>query len=186
MVNFNCKFMSQLQQVILVDELDNEIGTEDKLKAHQSGGRLHRAFSVFIFNSKHELMLQKRAGTKYHSGGLWTNTCCSHPRPGETTLAAARRRLQEEMGFDTELKEIFSFIYRAELDQGLTEHELDHVLIGFYDEAPQVSPDEAAAWQWISLDDLLIDIKKHSENYTEWFKIILRESVDKIKKELVQ
>lgn len=171
-------------QVILVDEQDREMGTEEKLKVHQRGAQLHRAFSIFIFNSKGELMLQQRALHKYHSGGLWTNTCCSHQRPGEATLEAAHRRLQEEMGFDTELREIFSFVYQVELDQGLTEHEFDHVLIGYYENEPEINAGEVEAWHWIAMDDLLSDIKNHPENYTEWFKIILKESLEKLQTEL--
>lgn len=171
-------------QVILVDKQDQQIGTEEKLKAHQNGAQLHRAFSIFIFNAKGELMLQQRAAHKYHSGGLWANTCCSHQRLGETTLVAAHRRLQEEMGFDTDMKEVFSFVYRAELDQGLTEHEYDHVLIGLYDNEPNVNPEEVGSWRWIAIDDLLADIKNNPEQYTEWFKIILTESLDKLRDEL--
>lgn len=173
--------MSNENHVILVDEQDNQIGTEEKMAAHENGARLHRAFSIFIFNQKKELMLQRRAAHKYHSGGLWTNTCCSHQRPGETTIEAAHRRLQEEMGFDTDLEEVFSFIYRAELDHGLTEHEFDHVVVGYFEDDPILNLEETDQWKWISLDELQRDIKNHPEQYTEWFKIILRESIEKLR-----
>jgi isopentenyl-diphosphate delta-isomerase len=158
--------------VILVDENDNEIGTVEKLEAHKSA-RLHRAFSVFIFNSKNELMLQKRASGKYHSAGLWTNTCCSHPRPGKDIIAEAKNKLRQEMGFACELKEMFSFIYNAHLDNSLTEHEFDHVLFGRYDYKPVINNKEAENWKWISLSDLKESITKHPENYTAWLRICL-------------
>jgi isopentenyl-diphosphate delta-isomerase len=160
-------------KVILVDEKDNEIGTEEKLKAHQDGGKLHRAFSVFVFNDKGEMMLQKRAKSKYHFGGLWTNTCCSHPQPGETAEETAHKKLQQEMGFDTRLVEAFTFIYKAEHENGLTEHELDHVLIGIFNGEPKPNPEEADEWKWISKEDLQKDVKENPDNYTPWFKISL-------------
>ncbi len=134
--------------VVLVDENDKPVGTEEKLKAHQDG-KLHRAFSVFIFNSQKQLLLQRRALSKYHSAGLWTNTCCSHPRPEESVLASAHRRLQEEMGFDCELKEIFNFKYKADFDNGLVEHEFDHVIIGYHDQNPISNPNEVDSYKWI-------------------------------------
>lgn len=159
------------EYVILVDENDKQIGVMPKLEAHQKAV-LHRAFSVFIFNDKHELMLQQRALKKYHSPGLWTNTCCSHQREGESNIEAGKRRLQEEMGFVTDLKESISFIYKAHFDNGLTEHEYDHVLIGHYNDEPKINEDEVANWKWVALDDVNKDLKTHPEHYTAWFKII--------------
>lgn len=163
-----------LNQVILVDEKDQEIGQMEKLEAHEKG-LLHRAFSIFIFNSLGEILLQKRAKEKYHSGGLWSNTCCSHPRPGESNQAAATRRLREEMGMYTELLPTFSFIYKSELDKGLTEHEFDHVFIGFTDDIPHLNPDEADDYCYISPSLLRIGIKNHPEEYSEWLKICFGE-----------
>ncbi len=160
-----------MEQVVLVDEQDRELGLMEKMEAHEKA-LLHRAFSVFVFNDKGQLMIQQRALHKYHSGGLWTNTCCSHPRQGETVIEAGKRRLQEEMGFTCELKKVFDFIYRAELDKGLTEHEFDHVMIGAYNDEPNINPEEVASWEWIEMDELKDDIKNHPEKYTEWFKII--------------
>lgn len=160
------------ERVILVDRLDREIGTEEKLKAHREG-KLHRAFSVFIFNAKGELLLQKRAETKYHSGSLWTNTCCSHPRPGESRYCAARRRLNEEMGFDSELTELFSFIYHTKLENNLFEHELDHVFVGIFEGRPIPNPDEVDDWKWIKVDALERDVRENSQNYTYWLKLVL-------------
>ncbi|MBD2178252.1 isopentenyl-diphosphate Delta-isomerase [Pseudanabaena sp. FACHB-1998] len=157
------------EKIILVDASDRQIGIAEKLQAHREG-LLHRAFSIFVLNSQRQLLLQRRAKHKYHSGGLWTNTCCSHPRDEETTLAAAHRRLLEEMGFDCELQELFSFIYRAELDNGLTEYEFDHVFVGYSDRQPTLNPEEADAWKWIDLDSLQADIKQHPESYTYWLR----------------
>ena len=159
------------EQVILVDETDKQIGLMPKLEAHQKAV-LHRAFSVFIFNDKNELMLQKRALDKYHSPGLWTNTCCSHQRNGESNMEAGKRRLYEEMGFMTELKETISFIYKAPFDNGLTEHEFDHVMIGYYNNEPNINKDEVADWKWMSLEDVKKDLNEHPERYTIWFSII--------------
>jgi isopentenyl-diphosphate delta-isomerase len=161
------------EQVILVNLTDDEIGTTGKLEAHKSG-LLHRAFSTFIFNSKKELLLQKRAEHKYHSPHLWTNTCCSHPRPGETTLDAAKRRLIEEMGIDTVLTERKSFVYQALLENGLIEYEFDHIFTGTYEEAPVLNPNEASAYRWISLKDLRAEISANSEFFTAWLKIALQ------------
>jgi len=172
-------FASMEEQVILVDEKDNPIGLMGKMEAHEKA-ILHRAFSVFIFNEKGELLLQQRAASKYHSPMLWTNTCCSHQRDGETNIRAGRRRLQEEMGFDTEVKELFSFIYKAPFDNGLTEHELDHVLIGYYNDAPKINKEEVESYKWMTLIDVKIDIKKNPKEYTEWFKIIFEKSFKKI------
>ncbi|GGG40716.1 isopentenyl-diphosphate Delta-isomerase [Dokdonia pacifica] len=157
--------------VILVDEQDNQIGLMPKMEAHEKA-ILHRAFSVFIFNDKNELMLQQRALHKYHSPGLWTNTCCSHQRDGEDNIAAGTRRLQEEMGFVVPLKETTSFIYKAPFDNGLTEHELDHILIGSYNGEPAINEDEVASWKWMPLEQVKDDIQEHPEQYTAWFKII--------------
>ncbi len=159
------------EQVILVNENDEQIGLMPKLEAHEKGV-LHRAFSVFIFNEKKELMLQQRALSKYHSPGLWTNTCCSHQRDGETSLEAGARRLEEEMGFSVPLKETTSFIYRAPFDNGLTEHELDHILIGDFNGEPQINESEVANWKWMPLEDVRADIGKNPDLYTAWFKII--------------
>ena len=160
-----------MEEVILVDENDREIGLMEKMEAHEKG-LLHRAFSVFIFNNNNELLLQKRALTKYHSGGLWTNTCCSHPRQNESIEDAAKRRLMEEMGMKCELKTIFSFIYKAKLDKGLTEHELDHVLIGYTNNLPLINKDEVEEYKFIDLKTLEIDIKLNENDYTIWFKTI--------------
>jgi isopentenyl-diphosphate delta-isomerase len=159
------------EKVILVNENDEQIGLMPKLEAHQKGV-LHRAFSVFIFNDNNELMLQQRAFTKYHSPGLWTNTCCSHQRNGETNIEAGKRRLQEEMGFFTDLKDTISFIYKAPFDNGLTEHEFDHILVGYYNSEPNINPDEVSSWKWMPLEMVKKDISFHPDLYTEWFKII--------------
>lgn len=166
------------EQLILVDENDTPIGTEEKLAAHQDGGKLHRAFSVFVFNDAWEIMLQRRAMGKYHCPGLWTNTCCSHPRPWETTLAAATRRLQEEMGFVCDLEEKFTFLYRAEFDNGLTEHEFDHVFVGNYNNEPQLNPDEAMDYKRVTIDELLDMIERDPESITAWTRIIAQKYRD--------
>ncbi|WP_298546868.1 isopentenyl-diphosphate Delta-isomerase [uncultured Aquimarina sp.] len=159
------------EKVILVNENDEQIGLMPKLEAHEKA-LLHRAFSVFILNDKQELMLQQRAQHKYHSPGLWTNTCCSHQREGETNLEAGTRRLQEEMGFTTPLKETISFIYKAPFDNGLTEHELDHVMVGHYENNPEINPEEVADWKWMAIEDIKEDMAKNPSLYTAWFKII--------------
>jgi len=160
------------EHVILVDEKDNQIGTAEKLDAHKKGV-LHRAFSIIVFNSNGEMMLQQRAKTKYHSGGLWTNTCCGHPRPNEDLLTAAHRRLKEENGFDCELAKLFEYTYQVKLDKRLTENEFLHVFKGVFDGVPKLNPEEAADWKWISMEDLRKDIELHPENYTQWFKLTL-------------
>lgn len=165
------------EEVILVDENDRQLGTMDKLEAHRQG-RLHRAFSVFVFNERNELLMQQRASHKYHSGGLWTNTCCSHPRPGEEIETAAHRRLVEEMGFDCPLESKFSFIYEKVLDNQLTEHELDHVLIGRFDAAPKVNPEEVGNWRYVGLSTLMLEIKKAPNQFTEWFKLSISRVAD--------
>ncbi|MDP2542233.1 isopentenyl-diphosphate delta-isomerase [Tenacibaculum discolor] len=169
------------EQVILVDQQDNPIGLMEKIEAHEKA-LLHRAFSVFVFNDKNELMLQQRAAEKYHSPLLWTNTCCSHQRDGESNIEAGKRRLQEEMGFSCELEEVFSFIYKAPFDNGLTEHEYDHVMIGRFNDEPIVNPEEVASYKWMPLEEVKNDIENYPEEYTAWFKIIFKESYDKISK----
>ena len=166
------------ERVILVDEQDKEVGTMEKIEAHEKA-LLHRAFSIFVFNDAGQMMLQRRALSKYHSPGLWTNTCCSHPRPGESLEEATRRRIVEEMGFECEMYEVFSFIYKAAFDHGLTEHELDHVFMGIHNDDPLINPEEAEEWKWIDVDDLLADMKESPDNYTVWFKIALKEMEDK-------
>ncbi len=162
------------QQIILVDENDQPLGFEEKLKAHENGGRLHRAFSVFVFNSAGQMLLQRRSRRKYHFGGLWTNACCSHPHPGESLEQSARTRLNDEFGFDIPLNEAFSFTYRAsDAASGLTEHEFDHVLIGRFDGQPRPNPDEIGDWKWIAPADLREDVDRHPQEYTPWFKIAL-------------
>ncbi len=157
------------EKVILVDTSDRQIGVAEKLQAHRDG-LLHRAFSIFVINSQGQLLLQKRAKHKYHSGGLWTNTCCSHPRPDEPTDIAVHRRLLEEMGFDCELREIFSFVYQAVLDNDLTEYEFDRVFVGYSDREPILNPEEAEDWKWIDLKVLQADIRQHPESYTYWLR----------------
>ncbi len=159
------------EKVILVNERDEPIGLMPKLEAHEKAV-LHRAFSVFILNDKKEVMLQQRAHQKYHSPLLWTNTCCSHQRDGETNIQAGTRRLLEEMGFSADLKELFHFIYKAPFDNGLTEHELDHVMIGYYDNEPIINPEEVEDWKWMSIEAIKTDMQEHPELYTVWFKII--------------
>lgn len=161
-----------VEKVVLVDADDREIGVTGKLEAHRRG-LLHRAFSVFILNDADELLLQRRASTKYHSGGLWTNTCCSHPGPSEDVGQAARRRLREEMGIDAELTHLFTFLYEADLDSGLTEHELDHVLVGRYQGDPSPNPAEVDDWSWAGLGDVEEDVERRPEGYTVWFKLAL-------------
>ena len=159
------------ENVILVNENDEQIGVMPKMEAHEKA-LLHRAFSVFVFNNKNELMLQQRAAHKYHSPLLWTNTCCSHQRVGESNIEAGKRRLQEEMGFVTDLKDTISFIYKAPFDNGLTEHEFDHILIGHYNDNPDINPEEVEDWKWMPLEDVKVDISLNPNVYTEWFKII--------------
>lgn len=159
------------ENVILVNEKDEQIGLMPKMEAHEKA-LLHRAFSVFIFNEKDELMLQQRSHTKYHSPGLWTNTCCSHQREGETNIEAGKRRLREEMGFTTELKDTVSFIYKAPFDNGLTEHEFDHILVGKYNDDPILNPEEAAGYKWLTLEEVKKDMEVNPHLYTAWFRII--------------
>ena len=170
------------EMVILVDENDNELGLMEKLKAHEKGV-LHRAFSVFLLNKSNELLLQKRALSKYHSPGLWTNTCCSHPRDNETIIEAANRRLGEEMGISSSMKPLLSFIYKAEFDNGLTEHELDHVVIGNFNGHPVINEDEVCDWKWENIDFLKKDLVDKPNIYTVWFKIIFEKFYNSIKNE---
>ncbi len=163
-----------MEHVVLVDEKDTQIGIMEKMAAHIVP-RLHRAFSIFIFNSKGEMLLQQRALTKYHSPGLWTNTCCSHPRNGETLAQATARRLKEEMGLSCDMHEVFTFIYKAPVGLGLIEHEFDHVWFGQCDTAPTINTDEVASFKYMNLDDIATDMKDHPEQYTEWFKISFEE-----------
>lgn len=162
------------EEIVLVDEHDRPIGYASKLPPHQEGGALHRAFSVFIFNDRGQILLQQRSTGKYHFGGLWTNACCSHPGRGQRVADAARSRLQYEMGIDLPLTPLFTFIYRAEDPvSGLTEHELDHVLIGYFNGAPAPLGSEVADWAWIDPAKVLADVNAHPERYTPWFRLVL-------------
>lgn len=157
--------------VILVNENDEPIGLMPKMEAHEKAV-LHRAFSVFILNKNNQLMLQQRAAHKYHSPLLWTNTCCSHQKENETNLEAGNRRLMEEMGFETPLKELFHFIYKAPFDNGLTEHELDHVMIGYFEDEPKINQEEVESWKWMDIEAVKADMEQNPDIYTVWFKII--------------
>lgn len=161
-----------MEEVILVDAHDQPIGTMEKLEAHQKG-LLHRAFSVILFNSKGEMLLQKRATDKYHSGGLWTNTCCSHPKPDESIEMAAERRLEEEMGIRLRPAFLYKFIYKTPLDNELTEHELDHVLTGVFDGEPAPHPSEVADWKYVAIEEIKADMAMHPDDYTFWFRLIM-------------
>jgi isopentenyl-diphosphate delta-isomerase len=162
-----------MEQVVLVDNRDCTLGSEEKMRAHRLG-KLHRAFSIFVFNSAKELLLQRRAHIKYHSGGLWSNTCCGHPRPGETINAAATRRLREEMGFICDLQECFNFLYRAKLDHALIEHEFDHVLLGRFSGAPAPDPTEVSEFRWMSLDRLRDAVATRPNDFTYWLRAALQ------------
>lgn len=162
-----------MDHVVLVDADDREIGTMDKMEAHVTG-TLHRAFSILVFNSQGEILIQQRAADKYHSAGLWTNTCCSHPRPNETIRQAGVRRLREEMGIHAEPDFLYKFVYRAPLDNGLVEHELDHVLRATFDGTPVCNPAEVQAWKYVPVPELLADVSAHPEKYTCWFRMILQ------------
>ena len=159
------------EKVILVNSNDEPIGLMPKMEAHEKA-LLHRAFSVFVINGNNELMLQQRALQKYHSPGLWTNTCCSHQRDGEKNIEAGLRRLQEEMGFETPLEYLFNFIYKAPFDNGLTEHELDHVMLGRYEGEPSINSEEVASWKWMDIDLIHADLINNPADYTVWFAII--------------
>ena len=162
------------EMVVLVSENDEVLGQMEKMAAHENG-ILHRAFSVFLFNDNGEMLLQKRAARKYHSPGQWTNAVCSHPRIQETFLEGAKRRMMEEMGIEAEIEEKFHFIYKAEVGNGLLEHELDRVFAATYNGTFRLNPDEVEAVRYISMDDLEMEMKEHPEHFTEWFKIILKE-----------
>jgi isopentenyl-diphosphate delta-isomerase len=160
------------EEVILVNEGDEQIGVAEKIRAHKHAA-LHRALSIFVFNKEGQLLLQKRAQSKYHSGGLWSNTCCSHPRPGESIEAAAHRRLKQEMGFTCPLRKVSELIYRAELQNGLVEHEYDHILIGDFSGDPVPDPSEVEDWRWVSVSDLMKEIQESPDLYSVWLQIIL-------------
>jgi isopentenyl-diphosphate delta-isomerase len=161
-----------MEMVILVDMNDNAIGTMEKLEAHQRG-ELHRAFSILLYNSKGEMLLQKRAQSKYHSGGLWTNACCSHPVPGEKIEDTTRRRLKEEMGIDVPLSYSYKFIYKTALDRNLTEHELDHVFVGRFDGTPSINKTEVEDWKYADIAWLKNDVIKNPDSYTYWFTLLI-------------
>ncbi|CAI8356961.1 MAG: Isopentenyl-diphosphate Delta-isomerase [Flavobacteriaceae bacterium] len=173
------------EEVILVNEMDQEVGKMEKQQAHEIG-LLHRAISVFLFNPKGELLLQKRASSKYHSGGLWTNTCCSHPRPGEKNIEAAIRRLYEEMGICSGLDYSFSFTYTAHFENGLIENEFDHVFTGISKVIPQLNIEEAEDFDYVSIPNIIIDMDKNPNNYTEWFKIAIHKVDFQLKKEYLE
>ncbi len=166
-------------EVVLVNEFDEPIGVMEKMEAHQKGV-LHRAFSVFILNNKNEVLLHQRAKNKYHGAGLWTNACCSHPAFGEDTQESAQRRLMEEMGMDCELEKLFHFTYKSEVENGLTEHEFDHVFIGYSESIPYPDSAEVENWKWVNIPNLLKDVEHSPEQYTSWFKIALPLVLDNI------
>ena len=161
------------ERVVLVDERDAELGTAEKQQAHRDGS-LHRALSVFVRDGAGRLLLQRRAAGKYHSGGQWTNTCCSHPRPGEDAAEAARRRLEEEMGIGCELRPAFTFVYREDVGGGLTEHEYDHVFAGCFDGEPRPDPEEVDGWRWATLDEVRAELEANPEAFTPWFRLVMR------------
>ena len=163
-------------EVVLVDENDNVLGSMEKMQAHLEG-RLHRAFSVIVFNDNDEMLIHKRANDKYHCGGLWTNACCSHPRLNESPKAGATRRMQEEMGFTTQLDYIGQFIYRTEFKNGLIENELDHIFVGRFNGQPIPNPYEVEDFKYVGLDKLKVDIENSPENYTVWFKKIVKDYI---------
>lgn len=169
--------------LILVDENDKELGEMEKLSMHQQG-LLHRAFSIFVFNSKGEFLIQQRADEKYHSAGLWSNTCCSHPRKGESTVYGCNRRLEEEMGLKCDLEFKFSFTYKIQLEDGLTEHEFDHVYFGISDESPILNVNEVKAWKYISLNNLKQQIEMFPQLYSAWLKICLPKVIEHFDKKL--
>ncbi|WP_461790390.1 isopentenyl-diphosphate Delta-isomerase [Pedobacter sp.] len=172
------------EKVILVDSNDIAIGLMEKMQAHEQA-QLHRAFSVFLLNDNNEVLLQQRALSKYHCAGMWTNTCCSHPREGETLQKAVDRRLLEEMGISCKTDWSYSFIYKADVGNGLVEHELDHVFLGRFNEQPQPNTEEVADWKYMSVDELKADMADDPEKYTPWFKIIFNEVTNKGILELV-
>jgi isopentenyl-diphosphate delta-isomerase len=170
-------------EVVLVDEQDNTIGVMEKMEAHRKG-LLHRAFSIFLFNDSGQMLLQRRALSKYHSPGLWTNTCCSHPMQGESLDIAASRRLKEEMGMVCTMTKAFDFIYRADLDNELVEHEFDHVFFGNTNQSPSINQDEVCEWKWMPVFDVYVDVQLNPARYTEWFKIALPEVMTRLKLQL--
>lgn len=167
------------EEVLLVNERDEVLGAMEKLRAHQEG-RLHRAFSVIVFNDRHQMLIHQRADAKYHCGGLWTNACCSHPRLNETLAEAVQRRLMEEMGFTCDVQHVDEFIYRAELGNGLIEHEYDHVFVGTFNGSPKPSPEEVKDWKYIDLAELRDDMKKNPSSYTFWFREIMETRIKHI------
>ena len=169
------------EKVVLVDEDDNQIGLMPKMEAHLKG-KLHRAFSIIIFNSDRKILLQKRASTKYHTPNLWSNTCCSHQREDEDNIDAGKRRLNEEMGFVTNLYNFSSFIYRVEFSNGLIEHENDHIMLGIFDGTPKPNPNEVDEWKWIDIDILIEDMQINPDHYTAWFMIIMNNYYESLKK----
>ena len=169
------------EKVVLVDEDDNQIGLMPKMEAHLKG-KLHRAFSIIIFNSDRKILLQKRASTKYHTPNLWSNTCCSHQREDEDNIDAGKRRLNEEMGFVTNLYNFSSFIYRVEFSNGLIEHENDHIMLGVFDGTPKPNPNEVDEWKWIDIDILVEDMQINPDHYTAWFMIIMNNYYESLKK----
>ncbi|MBK9290566.1 MAG: isopentenyl-diphosphate Delta-isomerase [Bacteroidetes bacterium] len=171
---------TQDEFVVLVDEQDRPLGLMEKMEAHRKA-LLHRAFSIFLFNNDGQMLLQQRAMTKYHSPGLWTNTCCSHPRHEETLEQATSRRLKEEMGMSCDMRKAFDFIYKADVGQGLTEHEFDHVFIGITDDQPEINTDEVASWKYVGMKELYKDVEQHPEKYTVWFKIALKQLQEYLK-----
>lgn len=177
LLNTNSKNLNQ-DIITLVDHLGNILGPIDKIEAHKNGGKLHRAFSIFIFDKEGNILIQKRSKNKYHSGGLWTNTCCSHPLFGEDIHVSLHRRLKEEMGFDCELKELYSFIYKVDIDESLTEHELDSIFIGKISNTVTIlpNPEEVEDYRWVNFVELQKDIATNPETYTKWFKIIMNDS----------
>lgn len=162
------------EELILVDADDREVGVGEKLQTHREGA-LHRAFSVFVFDRRGRLLMQKRAAAKYHSAGLWSNTACGHPRPGEATRDAARRRLREEMGFDCELREAFEFVYRAEVGDRLVEHEYDHVFAGTHDRDPAPDHAEVEDWRWVEMGELRRELREAPERYSFWLKLAVED-----------
>ncbi len=171
-----------MEKVILVDKQDNEIGTEEKMKAHSNGGQLHRAISVFLLNDKGETLLQQRASTKYHSKAKWANTCCSHPRPGEPNESAAERRLVEEMGIKAKLEERFVFPYHAEVGSGLTEQEYDHIFFGRYNGEPKPNGDEVQAWRWVSIEEFSRWVKEKPGDFAAWVVLMADRFVEEARK----
>ena len=163
------------KEIILVDKEDNEIGLGEKLEVHQKG-KLHRAFSVFIFNSRRELLLQRRAKIKYHSGGLWSNTCDGHPRPNKEIEKEAKKRLREEMGFECDLRRIFSFTYRRKAGD-LIENEIDHILVGKFEGKPRPNKEEVEDWRWVDYSQLKKEVRDNPQNYTSWFKLIFNKAI---------